>query len=110
MTVPQVVPNTRSFTEGSFPASTSVKRRTRVAPSEQSRGGTLGGLQYGVIYDQDQWVATEEVTGMYGEGDTPDDAYHDLAASLRELRGHLEHYEAQLTNSLSSQLALLRRR
>lgn len=108
MTTAQVVANTGSFTESSVAAYTG-KSRTKVTPAEQSRGGVLGGLQYSVFYDQNQWVATEDVTGMYGEGDYPDDALHDLAESLRELRGHMEYYETRLSNSQASQLALLRR-
>ena len=61
-----------------------------------------------VKWDVSQWLATEPVTLMFGEGDTPEEALHDLFESLREMRKDLERDSERLTSRLEKQLAFLR--
>ncbi len=108
--MPQAIANAPSFADKRSKASSDPTERTTVAATDRSLGGVSGRLRYSVMYDVNQWLAIEERTDMFGEGDTPDDALHDLFESLRELRGHLEYYEAHLSNSQVEKLSLLRRR
>ena len=102
-----VLANTGS-TRTTVPHWSATVERASVAAEDESRWLLANGLQVNLIYDESQWLATERVTAMFGEGDNPDDALGDLFESLRELRRHLEDHEDSLATHLIAQLDYLR--
>lgn len=64
-------------------------------------------LQLHVEWDEDEWVATEPETGMFGEGDTPTEALDDLVVSLGRLRDELRANVGNLGSGLAENLAFL---
>ncbi len=69
---------------------------------------TLGPLSVSVHPEAGEWLAVEQRTSMYGEGDSPSEALLDLLLSLRELRGHLTEDDGRLPPELQAQLEALR--
>lgn len=65
------------------------------------------GLQFSTVFDAGQWVAVDEPTGMYGEGDTDEEAARDLIGSLLSLRAALRG--KRLAPRLAADLAYLNR-
>lgn len=64
-------------------------------------------LRVEITYDEGQWVAVENYTGMFGEGDTKDEAWADLVRGLFDLRKNLLANRDTLANRLQDQLAAL---
>jgi hypothetical protein len=63
-----------------------------------------------VLEEQDgYWTVTNAQTGIFGSGPTPDDAFSDFAAALREHLDVLERQDA-LAPALAEQFAYLRGR
>ena len=65
------------------------------------------GLRVEITYDEGQWVAVEPYTGMFGEGDTKDEAQADLVQGLDDLRKNLLANRDTLAGRLGGQLAVL---
>jgi hypothetical protein len=65
-------------------------------------------LRFAVVWEDGQWVATEPVTGMFGEGDSHQEAVRDLLVSLQELRAELEGHSGRLSDHLEQKLAFLK--
>jgi hypothetical protein len=107
---PEVATNAGTFAGDSGGPSFDGTDRTSVDATEFAHAWTSRGLRVNSFWDVDQWVATEDITGLFGEGDSGDAALHDLEVSLAELRAHFEQYEAHLSTSQAEQLALLRKR
>ncbi len=67
-----------------------VPEPTLSGPPEFEYG--IQGLRGRVVFDRDQWVALEDSTGLFGEGDDPEAAVLDLFTALvdhvRDLRAH----------------------
>jgi hypothetical protein len=70
---------------------------------------SLGELQISVAPEDDQWVAVEYLTSMFGEGDHPAAAVDDLIRSLRELHDDLEAHVGRMVPAFERQLDALRR-
>jgi predicted RNase H-like HicB family nuclease len=67
-------------------------------------------LSNDVLEEQDgYWTVTNAQTGIFGSGPTPDDAFSDFAAALRDHLDVLERQDA-LAPALVEQLAYLRGR
>lgn len=64
-------------------------------------------LSIQIEFDEGQWVAVERYTGMFGEGDTRDDALADLARGLNGLRHELAMNRVNLAPRLQGQLAAI---
>ncbi len=64
-----------------------------------------------IVLDQvdDEFVATDLQTGMYGEGDTEDLAIASLVQSLRDLRDTLRGHEGRMAPDLAADLEYLNR-
>ena len=67
---------------------------------------SIHGIVVPVVWDVDQWVALEEITGFYGEGDTPNAAVSDLLETLvdhvRDLVAHTGRLAPEYTRQLSA--------
>lgn len=86
----------------STPSTQSQQPHTRLVAA-------IEGLVIEVDWDLGQWVATDPVTGGFGEGDTPSLAAADLLHRLRALRGALRADHDKLDSRLASHLAHLER-
>jgi hypothetical protein len=64
-------------------------------------------MQLHVEWSGDEWLATEPVTSMYGEGDTPEAALADLTASLRVLLEEYRNAGERLAPRLVAERAFL---
>lgn len=64
-------------------------------------------LRVTIVYEDDQWVAVEGYTGMFGEGDTKGEAVADLGRGLVGLREELAMHREDLTERLQDQFAAL---
>jgi hypothetical protein len=64
-------------------------------------------LSVDLVWDEDQWLALEPVTQMFGEGGTPLEAYEDLMGSLRSYRESLKAGGSRLAPRLLGHLELL---
>lgn len=64
-------------------------------------------LSVEVNYDEEQWVAVEAHTGMFGEGDTRTAALDDLTHGLFELRTELANHRESLAPRLRGELAAI---
>ena len=84
---------------------------TRVLPSACSISSSHRAfgpqLRFQIVFEEDQWVAVEQVTGTFGEGDSPDAAVDDLRQSLSQLRSELRAHADDLSPRLLYQLAAL---
>jgi hypothetical protein len=94
----------RSYVSSSLstPSTQSQQLHTRLVAA-------IEGLAIEVDWDLDQWVATDPVTGGFGEGDTPTRAVADLLQRLRALREALRADHDKLDPRLASHLAHLER-
>ena len=70
---------------------------------------TSPSLSIALRYESGQYVAVEDQTGMFGEGDTPREALDDLIRSLYDHRRDLAQHERQLSAHLRGQLEVLNR-
>ena len=69
----------------------------------------IGALTIEVRPEHGQYVALENVTGMFGEGDSADDALSNLVESLYDHKRDLEEHRPRLSEHLSTQLRALAR-
>jgi hypothetical protein len=69
----------------------------------------FGGTRIRVIPDGGQWVAVEDVTSLFGEGDDPLGAAADLTASMFELLRDLTAENARLAPEIEAKREYLRR-
>jgi hypothetical protein len=67
----------------------------------------VGQLTIRTVYDVEQWIAQEDLTGMFGEGDSPQEAMADLVGSLNDLRLELTAHVGVLSPRLHEQLSAL---
>lgn len=67
----------------------------------------LGMLVLEVAWDDDQYVASEELTGLFGEGDTVDEALRDLIRSMSDLWRELMARRESLGHHMEQQLSTL---
>jgi hypothetical protein len=93
----------RAPSEPSVFRSPSAEPRTVTSPQVV----TIRGLSVHVAWDDDQWLAIEIATQMFGEGDTPDEAYRDLFQSLKTYRSELQADASPLAPRLFRHLQLL---
>jgi hypothetical protein len=61
-------------------------------------------MQISTSFVDDQWLAEESFTAMYGEGDTQEQAWDDLVRSLLHLMADLGTNAATLSPRLKDQL------
>ncbi len=64
-------------------------------------------LSVEIVFDEGQWVAVEGFTGMFGEGDTKDEAFADIVRGLFKLRAELAAHRDSLSARLRDRLAAL---
>lgn len=64
-------------------------------------------LRVEVVHDEGQWVAVEGFTGMFGEGDTREDAVADLGRGLIDLRRELSAHRDNLSPRLQNHLVAI---
>ncbi len=64
-------------------------------------------FQVEIVWDEDQWVATEAATQIFGEGDTVAEANADLFASLSAYHQALAGERGKLSPRLEEHLMLL---
>ena len=69
----------------------------------------IGGLRGEVRWDEDQWVAVDPFTGMFGEGDSYARALASLYQTLTEHRDDLERHAERLAPECADQLQARRR-
>lgn len=69
----------------------------------------IGALTIEVRPENDQYIALEHETGMFGEGDDVEEAMIDLLTSLHEHRDDLLAHEPRLSRHLQHQLEALTR-
>jgi hypothetical protein len=69
----------------------------------------IGSLSAVLDRIDDEFVATDVVTGMYGEGDTEPEALSSLMVSLRNLRTSLREHKGTIAPDLAGDLAYLNR-
>lgn len=62
---------------------------------------------YEIVADDDEFVASEPQTGMYGEGDSQEEAVVSLLQSLANLREELRSHGEELSPELRADLAFL---
>jgi hypothetical protein len=55
------------------------------------------------------WVASDNTTSVYGNGDTPDEAVNDYLACLTEQFDWMQRHESELAPTLARELEALRR-
>ena len=89
--------------------SNSPQVHTGAAPAPDSIVSPIGPkLRVEVAFEDDQWVAQEVMTAMFGEGDTKDAAIADLMQTLGSLYSELNGHQADLAPRLKTQLRALR--
>jgi hypothetical protein len=108
-----------------FPSATRREAASgSTAPSEVPAGATrassaliepsgiavsVGELRVRLVYELGEWVALEDVTGLYGEGDSPRRAFNELLGALADLRHDLQLYSGHLADPFERQLGALNR-
>jgi hypothetical protein len=74
---------------------------------DQVAWSLIGSLEIEIRSEGPQFVAVEYQTGMYGEGDTADEAYRDLIETLYEHQRDLAAHGPNLSQHLRAQLLAL---
>lgn len=69
--------------------------------------GLLWPMRLTIERDEGAFIASDDLTGVYGEGDTPADAVAAYRAALSGLRRVLAARESELTPELCHKLAIL---
>lgn len=65
------------------------------------------GIRVLLSWDLDQWVAVEPGTGLFGEGDEPNDALRDLMSTLLDHARDLQAHRGRMAPEYEGQLAKL---
>lgn len=98
------------YVQSATPARTVANRYQQHKPMDNGTihaGYLFGRLSVFVSCYDGQYVAVEQDSGMFGEGDTVAEAVSDLVSSLQGLRAELREHRGGLSMNMARQLEAL---